>query len=290
MTTNTNFKPLIIGQGAIGLAVTNELANQGVEVTGLARGKRSQYQLADNAKYIQANAHQLTAEQINGFTHITIIVTPDNYQAEDYQQTYLGIAEHIAQLAEDLPQLERVVFISSTGVYGQDKGEWIDDTVAPQLPKRDASRYILQAEQALQLAYGERTVIIRPSGIYGKQRLMRVRKAGEDNKEPMPRFAWSNRIMDTDLVTIIVQVLKAQANQLKPLYLATDYAPVTSFELTSWLADKLDSSQPTVLNEGQKGSELVMSGKRLHSNIPREWLQYPDWQTGYTEIMASVRP
>ena len=39
--------------------------------------------------------------------------------------------------------------------------------------------HILRAEQVLQQAYGNRAIIIRPSGIYGKQRLMRVRKAKE---------------------------------------------------------------------------------------------------------------
>ncbi|WP_019671725.1 NAD-dependent epimerase/dehydratase family protein [Psychrobacter lutiphocae] len=304
MSASESFNPLIIGQGAIGLAVTNTLANKSAQVTGLARGERSQYALVDSAYFIQADARQLTAKQIDSFTHIAIIVTPDKasssgrYQATDYQQTYLGIAEHIAKLADNLPKLERIVFISSTGVYGQDNGEWIDETILPKTPKRKSSGYILQAEQVLQSAYAERAIIIRPSGIYGTQRLMRIRKASEDNKTPMPKYGWSNRIMDSDLVNIIVQVLTLPQSQLKPIYLATDYAPVTSFELTTWLADKLNSEAPKLIGEEQlhlsqatdsaghkKLARHSMSGKRLHSNIPRAWLQYPDWQAGYAYIL-----
>lgn len=277
---------LIIGQGDIGLAVTNRLAEQQVKVTGLARGEKHAYDLHQRAHYIQADALKLTADQIKDFTHIAIIVTPDTYEADNYKNTYLGIAQHIAELQSQLPQLTRVVFISSTGVYGQDGGEWIDETVEPQLPKREASQYILRAEQVLQQAYGNRAIIIRPSGIYGKQRLMRVRKAKEAEKQPMPRYAWTNRIMDSDLVTIITRILTlSKSEELKPIYLATDYAPVTSFELTTWLATQLNSTAPSI--KPSDTADTQPTGKRLHSNIPRDWLQFPDWQSGYSHILQS---
>lgn len=281
---NPNF--LIIGQGDIGLEVTNTLAKAQKPVTGLARRERQAYDLDNQAQFLQADALKITAEQIQDFTHIAIIVAPNNYDAENYKNTYLGIAQHIAELQNQLPQLTRVVFISSTGVYGQDEGQWIDETVEPQLPKREGSLYILQAEQVLQQAYGERAVIIRPSGIYGEQRLMRVRKAKEQQKEPMPLSDWTNRIMDRDLVNIIVQVLMLEKNDgLKPVYLATDYAPVTSFEITTWLAEQLNSTAP-IAKSDTDGHNL--SGKRLHSNIPRDWLQFPDWQSGYRYILKSI--
>lgn len=277
---------LIIGQGDIGLKVTNTLAKAQKHVTGLARRERQAYDLDNQAQFLQADALKLTAKQIQDFTHIAIIVAPNNYDAENYKNTYLGIAQHIAELQNQLPQLTRVVFISSTGVYGQDEGQWIDETVEPQLPKREASQYILQAEQVLQQAYGERAVIIRPSGIYGEQRLMRVRKAKEQQKEPMPLSDWTNRIMDSDLVNIIVQVLMLEEGDgLKPVYLATDYAPVTSFEITTWLAEQLNSTAP-IAKPDTDGHNL--SGKRLHSNIPRDWLQFPDWQSGYSHILKSI--
>ncbi len=283
-TNATSARYLIIGQGDIGLAVTNTLATGQKQVTGLARSERQAYDLDNQADYLQADALKLTAEQIQDFTHIAIIVAPNSYEAENYKNTYLGIAQHIAELQSQLPQLTRVVFISSTGVYGQDEGQWIDETIEPQPPKREASQYILQAEQVLQQAYGNRAIIIRPSGIYGEQRLMRVRKAKEQQKEPMLPNVWTNRIMDTDLINIIVQVLLEDNDDVKPMYLATDYAPVTSFELTTWLATELNSTQPTLQAYNE---DKPMSGKRLHSNIPRDWLQFPDWQSGYHHILQS---
>ncbi|WP_201586427.1 NAD-dependent epimerase/dehydratase family protein [Psychrobacter jeotgali] len=272
---------LIIGQGDIGVPVTNTLAQGNLAVTGLARNERSHYALDDKAKFIQADALKLSAEQLQAFTRIAIIVTPDEYSTSGYNNSYLAICQHLAQLAEQLTELERIVFISSTGVYGQDNGEWIDEYTAPITPKRDASKVIRQAEQALQSGFGDKAIVIRPSGIYGRERLMRLRKARETDKEPIAAEHWSNRIMDRDLVAIIAKVLTIEAPEsIKPLYIATDYRPVTTLELGIWLSEQVGAEPPTV-----DQNKTAVTGKRLHSNIPLAWLTYPDWQVGYQDIL-----
>ncbi|MGE6441916.1 SDR family oxidoreductase [Psychrobacter sp. NPDC078409] len=269
---------LIIGQGDIGLPVTNKLAQDGYCVTGLARSERHHYDLIDSADFLQADALTLTTEQLQAFTHIAIIVTPDEYSTSGYHNSYLAISQHLATLASQLTKLERVVFISSTGVYGQDNGEWIDEHTSPVTPARAASKVILQAEQSLQQGFGDKAIIIRPSGIYGRERLMRLRKAREPNKDPVPAEHWSNRIMDRDLVNIIAKVLTIKAP--KSVYLATDYRPVTTFELGVWLSEQVGETPPTIDN-----TKTSVTGKRLHSNIPLAWLDYADWQTGYRDIL-----
>lgn len=232
-----------------------------------------------NAKFKQADALTLSAAQLQGFTHIAIIVTPDEYSTNGYHDSYLAINQHLAELADKLTSLVRVVFISSTGVYGQDSGEWIDENTAPVTPEREASKVILQAEQALQQGFSNKAIIIRPSGIYGRERLMRLRKAREPQKEPVAAAHWSNRIMDRDLVNIITNVLTIDAP--KPLYIATDYAPVTTFELGVWLSEQIGETPPAIDDK-----KTAVTGKRLHSNIPLAWLNYPDWQAGYRDILS----
>ena len=269
---------LIIGQGDIGLPVTNKLAQDGLNVTGLARNERQHYALDDKAKFMQADALTLSAEQLQDFTHIAIIVTPDEYSTNGYHNSYLAINQHLAALADKLSNLQRIVFISSTGIYGQDNGEWIDKDTVPMLPKREASQVILQAEQMLKQGFDDKAIIIRPSGIYGRERLMRVRKAKESEKKPIAAGVWTNRIMDSDLVNIIAKVLMIKGP--KPVYIATDYLPVTSFTLTTWLCEQLGEALPVLDDKNS-----AMTGKRLHSNIPLAWLTYPDWQMGYEDIL-----
>ena len=313
-TTVTDYQPqyLIIGQGGIGLAVTNDLAKKGYLVTGLARRHRDDYELHQNAKHIQADALTLDATVLADFTHIAIIITPDRYDANAYRDAYLAVAKHLANMAMALPKLERVVFISSTGVYGQDDGEWVDVLTKPKVPNHAGSAYILQAEQALQQAFKDQAVIIRPSGIYGKTRRRLIEQAKQSlNDESNGAIHWTNRIMDSDLVTVVVNVLTLAKPE--PLYLASDYAPVSRAELMTWLkhclaknsttnhlntnysntnhlntnhgndTDTTDHQTPT---QYQDKTHQNMTGKRIHSNIPRAWLQYPDWQSGYAYLLA----
>lgn len=308
-TTVTDYQPqyLIIGQGGIGLAVTNDLAKKGYLVTGLARRHRDDYELHQNAKHIQADALTLDATVLADFTHIAIIITPDRYDANAYRDAYLAVAKHLANMAMALPKLERVVFISSTGVYGQDDGEWVDVLTKPKVPNHAGSAYILQAEQALQQAFKDQAVIIRPSGIYGKTRRRLIEQAKQSlNDESNGAIHWTNRIMDSDLVTVVVNVLTLAKPE--PLYLASDYAPVSRAELMTWLKhclaknsttnhsttnhsntnhgndpDTTDHQTPT---QYQDKTHQNMTGKRIHSNIPRAWLQYPDWQSGYAYLLA----
>lgn len=269
---------LIIGQGAIGLPVTNNLATQDYSVTGLARQNQSHYPLHDNAKFIQADATELTLEQVQPFSHIAIIVTPDEHSMAGYQNSYLAICQHLSKLADDLNQLQRLVFISSTGVYGQNHGEWIDENTQPVLPEAASSQVISQAENTLAEAFKQKLTVIRPSGIYGKDRMMRIRQAMSPDLEVADSH-WTNRIMDTDLVTIIVNVLTTDTP--KSLYLATDYQTVTSAELMNWLTAKMGQNQPHI------NKQAHMTGKRIHSNIPLAWLEFADWKSGYQAILEN---
>ena len=84
--------------------------------------------------------------------------------------------------------------------------------------------------------------------------------------------------MDRDLVAIIANVLTIDAP--KPLYIATDYAPVTTLELGVWLSQQINEKPPALDDK-----KVAVTGKRLHSNIPLAWLAYPDWQVGYRDIL-----
>ena len=84
--------------------------------------------------------------------------------------------------------------------------------------------------------------------------------------------------MDRDLVTIIAKVMTIGTP--KPLYIATDYAPVTTFELSTWLSKQIGEVPPVI-----DDNKTAVTGKRLHSNISLAWLDYPDWQAGYRDIL-----
>jgi nucleoside-diphosphate-sugar epimerase len=72
-----------------------------------------------------------------------------------------------------LPEGTRVVYISTSGVYGDHGGALIDETV-PRAPKNARARRRVDAEQVLRawaLAAGGRVAILRAPGIYAPDRL-----------------------------------------------------------------------------------------------------------------------
>jgi nucleoside-diphosphate-sugar epimerase len=82
----------------------------------------------------------------------------------------------LANVLANLPPPARFIYISSSSVYGQTDGAWVDEDSATE-PREESGRIVVAAEDVLR----ERTptaVILRFSGIYGPGRLLR-RKAIE---------------------------------------------------------------------------------------------------------------
>ncbi|MFL0427872.1 NAD-dependent epimerase/dehydratase family protein [Moraxella sp. 179-F 1C4 NHS] len=296
---------LMIGLGKIGLPVAKQLAAQGHCVIGVSRSTPTDLAFCDamtaklppdndnlyqeNLHFVASDARALAIAQLSQWTsqisQICIIVSPDTLSLQGYRDSYYAIAEHVVRLGDHLPNLKRVVFISSTGVYGQNAGEIIDIDTPVSAPASATSQVILQTEQLLQQYFEDESVIIRPSGIYGQSRLRLLTMAKQlaaqsPNKvSDYPSNTWTNRIIDTDLVSIIVKVINA--GQTVPVYLATDNAPVPLYTVLNYLATaqglnlSLPCMEPT-------------TGKRIITNFPATWLNHPDWQSGYQHILSTL--
>lgn len=111
------------------------------------------------------------------------------------------------------PDVGRVIYISTSGVYGDCQGRWIDED-EPLKPQTDRARRRLDAEQALQAwrATGGKAVILRVPGIYGPGRLPERRL-----REQLPVIAeaespWSNRVHAEDLAQAALRVAEHGAD------------------------------------------------------------------------------
>ncbi len=100
-----------------------------------------------------------------------------------------------------LGKVEVLVYLSTSGVYGDCQGAWVDET-RPPAPLTARARRRLDAEHQLQAwarRSGSRLVILRVPGIYGPGRLPRERLAkGLPILDPAVA-PWSNRIHADDL-------------------------------------------------------------------------------------------
>ncbi len=279
-----NTKYLIIGQGSIGQPVAENLAVAGQTVVAVAQSAKTYTAPVD---FIKKDATTLTISDVAGVTHIAIIVTPKKTDtkarasADDYRASYLAVCESVARLAKSAPDwadnLAQVLFVSSTAVYGENDGEQVDEST-PANPNTPTASVLKEAEDVLMETFGKRAVIVRASGIYGRERLRMLRMAQDaaGRSAPIASHQWTNRIMDTDLIHVVTQILLSPSP--KSLYIATDDCPVTSSEVLSFIAGLLHLPAPSI-------AESSPSGKRIRGNVS-QWLSFPSYQEGYQAVVA----
>ncbi|MDT8447103.1 MAG: hypothetical protein RRB13_09470 [bacterium] len=135
------------------------------------------------------------------------------------------------------PGLKRLVYISSTGVYPNQPGDYSEDTPA----EPDGLRGQMRLASELALAPFFDLKVIRPAAIYGPGRGIPARiKAGQ----PIPSDSGPiYRIHVDDLAQIAL--LAAIETNFPPLVLAADQGPASSLAVAEWLL-----AQPTWAGRG----------------------------------------
>jgi electron-transferring-flavoprotein dehydrogenase len=170
----------------------------------------------------------------------------------------------------------RWLFVSSTAVYGQDAGEWIDET-ALTVPDAFNGRVLLDAERELS---GHRSaIVLRLSGIYGPARetmLWRARAL-----EP-GRAHWTNRIHADDAAAALSHWLDLPKPE--PLYLGSDDSPALESELLAWI--RAQENLPNIVAAAGPESGRRVSNRRLRDS---GWLPtHPDFRSGYLRLLADA--
>lgn len=143
---------------------------------------------------------------------------------------------HLLKALEEVPP-RRIVYFSTSGVYGDCKGAWIDES-RPVHPGNDRSRRRIDAEQQL-IAFAHRhtlpLIILRVPGIYGPNRLPLERLRRADPVICPDEAPWSNRIHADDLAAIAVRA--GQDDAPAGIYNISDDQPLSMTEYLYRLAD-----------------------------------------------------
>jgi len=193
----------------------------------------------------------------------------------------------------------RIVLISTTGVYGDCGGEWVDES-RPVNPKSDRGQRRVDAEQKLQKWCQGRDVlpvVLRVAGIYGPGKLPLKRlRAGQPVLAPQVS-PWSNRIHAHDLV----EACLAAARLEKParVYNVSDGNPSSMTDFFFRVADSTGLPRPPVIGRDQQEEALsaglrsyLAESKRIDNNLMRKHLgvvpRYPDLATGLGDLDREV--
>ena len=180
----------------------------------------------------------------------------------------------------------RIVYTSSTGVYGQDGGEWVDED-SPAEPSSASGEACLEAETLLAKRTGLgpwTSGVIRLAGLYGPGRI--IQKAALERGEPVQGDPdrWLNLIHVDDAAHAVLALLDRPAH--RSLYVASDDRPSRRREYYESLASRLGVPAPVFEPAGGDGgrSGREASNKRIRNDrMKRDLvpvLSYPDATAG----------
>jgi nucleoside-diphosphate-sugar epimerase len=137
--------------------------------------------------------------------------------------------------------VHRVVFTSSTGVWGDDGGGVVNETTPPN-PTRDAARALVEAEALLGAHPVGPGVVLRLAGLYGPGRLPRLDDLRAGRPIAADPDSWLNLVHVDDAATVVTAVADAAAPG--PLYVVSDGRPVRRRDWYGRLANLTGSPEP----------------------------------------------
>ena len=272
---------LLLGYGYVAKATAPLLLAQDFFVTGTSRSpeKTDEMATAGVVPIIRSNPDELRTLMASA-THILVSVPPD--EAGDPVLMALGGGV-------DLPRLEWLGYLSTTGIYGDASGDWVMENTLP-APAEARSQRRLTAERGWQ-TLTPKTRIFRLSGIYGSNRsaLDRVR-AGTARRIVKPGQVFSRIHVDDIAAALMASI--AQPDVLGPFNLADD-SPASQAEVTAFAAKLLGVAPPPLETFETAEMSAMMrsffsSSRRVSSEQTRTalgWtLKYPNYRAGLQAI------
>jgi nucleoside-diphosphate-sugar epimerase len=255
---------VILGLGFTGTRLARRLIGRGIPVLALVRGVERFIEMAASGVRLA----ELTGNVEGPGNAIVAHLIPPLPGPEN-----AALRETILKLAP-----KRVVYVSSTGVYG-DRTDV--DWETPAMPNDDRGR--LRLEEERWIASGPWTsLILRSAAIYGPGRGVHAAvRAGK-----MPRGAGSgitSRIHVDDLAAIVEAGLFTDLQGAWPV---ADDAPCATSEIVRWCAELMRLE--AVSQEGNAGKPVAgrnVDGRKIREILGVE-LKYPSWQTGIAASLA----
>ncbi len=282
---NTTKHILIAGCGDLGLRAAHLLLQQGHVVYGLRRNPpgqpRDAQTTAPQIQWIQADLCQPDSMQAlpDKISDIVYCPTPPQRTETAYRAIFIqGLNNLLGAL--DTTWLKRLVFISSSAVYGEHHGNWVDENT-PLLPLGVNGQVLQAAEQHVH-ALPYETIVLRLSGLYGpeKQQLL-ARIRASQTRVPRHETHYANRIHIEDAAAAIVHCLALPTPA--PCYLVNDNTPLPIDELYDWLANAMQVPCPP---EGAPpagiGNKRLSNALLLGSGFRLRW---PDTKQGYAALL-----
>jgi len=270
---------LLAGCGDLGLRVARRLRQRGDTVYALRRNPPA----SGDHDIAWLRADLTRPESLRGLptgiTQLVYLPAPDRRDPTAYRAIFVDGLRCLLDALVGQATLRRVLFVSSSAVYGEHHGDWVDEAT-PAAPAGFNGTVLLEAEQRL-AEWPTRAIVLRLAGLYGPGRLQLLDRLRAGSAQA-PRAAphWANRIHVDDAAAAIAHLLQLADPQA--CYLGVDSAPLPLHVLYDELARLIDAPPP---REGPPpagiGSKRLSNARLLASGFVPRW---PDARDGYAAL------
>ncbi|CAN5191557.1 SDR family oxidoreductase [soil metagenome] len=275
-------KKLIIGCGYVGRRLADRWKQQGHQVFATTRKPEHAAEFtALGWKPILCDLLKSSMRQQNVDVAV-IAVGFDRSSGQTMREVYVDGLKNVLQM---VPSVARLIYVSSTSVYGQTSGEMLDEH-AETVPLESSGQVVLDAERVLRDVRPE-AVILRFAGIYGPGRLLREQaiRAGQPIAAAPDR--WVNLIhVDDGVLAIEATESRGQPGRI---YNIADDEPVKRVDFFTQLAMQLGAPAPRFepVPEGQSPPH-ELTNRRISNRRMREELlldlMYPTYRDGLNKV------
>lgn len=287
---------LIVGCGDIGVRVARLVGVRGGKISGLSRSEEGAVRLRDNAiEPVMGNLDDLDSLKslpLKGKAVFYLAPPPGGGPID-------GRVRKFCQAVVDGNLPEKVVYVSTSGVYGDCGGEWVTEET-PVNPQTSRAQRRVDAENTLQ-EWGQRhgvpVVILRVTGIYGPGRLPLARvQQGHPvlNESESPP---TNRIHADDLAKVCVAAMERAGDG--EIFNVSDGQPGTMTQYFNAVSDLLRLPRlPQVdMEEAKKVMNPMMLSyltetRRMGNQKMIEQLgvtlMYPSLESGLKNVAAQL--
>jgi nucleoside-diphosphate-sugar epimerase len=284
VTTPPNI--LCVGLGYTALALAVHLAEQRWTIVGTTRGSAP---VAAGGRIRRFRRdHPLPPQAFAGVGHVLVSVPPDD-AGDPVLDTH---RDDIAAL----PSLAWLGYLSTTGVYGNRDGGWVDEA-AELRPSGPRGRRRVAAEQGWLDLWRRHRVpvhVFRLAGIYGRGRSpFDALRAGTAKRIDRPGQVFS-RIHVDDLASVLL----ASIARPRPgaVYNVCDDEPAAPADVIAHAAELLGMPVPSMVPfDAAELSPMARSfwddNKRVSNALIKQELgvalRYPDYRAGLAAILAA---
>jgi nucleoside-diphosphate-sugar epimerase len=284
---------LIVGCGYLGsrVAARWQAAGDQVHVVSRSPDRARQWSEQGFHSHVADVTQPSTLQHLPPAETVLVAVGFDRRSGLAMRDVYVqGLAHLLAALP---PDPGRLIYVSSTGVYGQSAGERVDED-SPCEPSREGGLASWEAEQRL-LAHplGRRSVRLRLAGLYGPGRIPFLAALAAGEPLATPADSLLNLIHVDDAADVVCWA--AHAAPVPGLYVVSDGHPVVRREFYAEVARRIGAAVPRFVDPDAAASQAQRAaGGHKHVDSQRLWSaigvppRYPTHREGLAASLPSV--